>query len=302
MEKGEIKRTSGMSEAVGFNAEGKKEIYADAEGVFNEQYFEEWEREKTLEEQEIIEGILSKLPDFVKKYGGEPLALTEDHVHIVDEEKVTEDIRKEFSGSGAKYNFLNQFVVVFAEPHLQDGDNKLYFAHKVLHELLHFSSFQSYQPSKEFVATERRSGFSVRMRGGKERYFNNVDEALIQEAVIMFDEEYFHEIPVLSEELERREEARKKVKEEGIYPSEMVALAGKNDVPLAYGYAADILNVRVLIHDVYLANRDKVSSADEVKTDFFRGVFTGKLLKVAKMVEKYGGKGAFRRLGEITKK
>lgn len=305
MEKGEAnnkERTSGLSEAVGYNEEEEKQLHADAENVFYGPFFEEWEREITPEEREIIEGVLSKLPEFVKRYGGKPLPLTEDHVHIVDEEKITEDAKSQFNGTGGKYDFINQAVIIRMEAELQWGKNKLYFAHKVLHELLHFSSFQSYQKDKKFRAKGRRAGFSVRVRGGAEFYFDSIDEALIQEAVIKFDEEYFSEIPALSEELQKREVVREKIKAEGVMPADMISVIGQNGEPLPHAYFSEIQKLRGIIHDIYLANADGISSEEEVKNEFLRAVFSGRLLKVAKMVEKWGGKGAFRRLGALTKK
>jgi len=299
---GEIKRTSGLSEAVGYNEKEKNQLHADAEDVFNEQFFEEWEREITPEEREIIEGILSKLPEFVERYGGKPLPITEDHVHIVDEEKATEEIKKQFNDAGGKYSFVDQAVIIRMEPDLPHGKNKLNFAQKVLHEFLHFSSFQSYQKDNKYGAKERRCGFSVRMRGGTEFYFDNIEEALIQEATIMFDEEYFLGIPALFEELQKREAVREKIKAEGVLPADMVAMAGQNGEPIAYAYFAEIYKLRELIHNIYLANKDTVSSEKGVKDEFLRAVFSGRLLKVVKMVEKWGGKGAFRRLGAITKR
>lgn len=295
-------RTSGLSEAVGFNEKERQYVREDFEGAFENQTFSEYEREKTPEEKEIIREIFSRLPEFVKRFGGKPVPLTEDHIHVIDEENLPEEYREMLRKSPSSYSHKAQAMVVSYMD--TPGDyNKLNFAHKILHEMLHFSSFQSVHkiPGKEMI-TERRNGFSVRINGGTEFYFENVDEALIQEAVIMFDKEYFSSMPALAEDLSERERLREIVRAEGRFPAEMVSSADKNGNPNAYVYLNEILNLRNLIHNVYLSNAETMASEEQVKAEFLRTLFTGKLLKVAKMVEHWGGKGAFRRLGDITKR
>jgi hypothetical protein len=295
-------RTSGLSETVGLTEEENHVAREDSDGAFNEQFFEDWEREKTPEEREIIQGIISKLPEFVKRFDGKPLPLIEDHVHVVDENKVSDEVLEMLKKSPSSYGHDAQGMIIsYADT---PGDpNRLEFAHKVIHEMLHFLSFQSVHKihGKEML-TERRNGFSVRVSGGTEFYFDEVDEALIQEAVMMFDEEYFSSIPVLSEDLKKREEAKQKLRAEGQFDADMVSSVNKNGDPNGYVYSEEMYQLRNLIHNIYLSNPDKISSEDEVKNEFLRTVFTGKLLKVAKMVEHWGGKGAFRRLGDITKR
>ena len=46
------------------------------------------EREKTLEEQEVLEGIVASMPDFIKRYGGDPIVLKPEYMHVIDPAKV----------------------------------------------------------------------------------------------------------------------------------------------------------------------------------------------------------------------
>lgn len=57
-----------------------------------------------------------------------------------------------------------------------------------------------------------------------------------------------------------------------------------------------------LIDDLYNKNAGSFASREEVFNLFARAVMTGRLLSVARLLEKTYGKGSFRELGEKTQK
>ena len=304
----EEKRTSGVYKIVGFGKEEEQFIKEDFADLFEDQDFEEWEREKTPEEKEIINRIILRLPEFIKQFGGTPLALTQDHVHIIDEQKLPEKYRGEMSLRAGGYNTTDQHVEVYPID-IYGKSNKLHFAHTVVHELMHFLAFQSIQkhPKKELM-TERRSGFSVRKNGGTEFYFDKVDEALIETAAIKFEDKYFSEIPQLAEELQKREMIKDLIVKDGNpKAAEMTAYINEIDGTnhaIPYSLEGDIRELRHLIKETYNSNKDYVASEEAVEQIYLQSLFTGKLLEIARMTKRLGrgDKTLFRRIGELTKR
>lgn len=171
------------------------------------------------------------------------------------------------------------------------------------------------------VILPRRMGFKIMKSGLDDNqedkeivYFHFLDEAIIAELTMRFDWQYFSKIPLIaeSEEYKTREkyyevfnnqeakdEARKKyafardLKKYQIDGEDVISAQVK---PHEYEQEREKLNK--LIDELYGQNMEKFNSREEVFDVFARTVMTGRLLPVARLIEKTFGKGSFRELGE----
>jgi len=313
-------RTSGIVRIVGVSEEKEQEILAGIEENFGKQEIgkiDKREREKTPEELEIIGGILTAIPEFIKRHGGEPLPLQPEHIHVIDYTELTDEERRILKGIRGHYNHALQAAIVITDP---EKENRLTFALRAAHELIHFSAFQSAQiiNEKEKEWGIRIGGFIVKTKeaGKTEFYFNDIDEAVTEELIKRFDREYFGSIPGLSEDLKRRQEFRENILQPDPDTKEIV-----DDIAIVettiekegehkgmyktttehYNFLEERERLWKIIEGIQQKNPGQFKSKEEVFDVFAKAYFTGRLLPVARLVERTYGKGSFRKLGAETK-
>lgn len=319
-----LERESGVSKIVGATPEEEqvgrgdiKELFDNPRGreiLIGEKRFslEAIEREKTPEEKEVIAGILEKMPEFVKRYGGTPVNVSENHIHIVDANKLDEESRKiiEQRVAGGEYN-NQQYIIIY--PGTLKAENILGFAGLVTHEIIHFNSFQSVEKAQgagNIKLETRRFGLSMRDRKKGAFTLDRMNEAVTEELTILFDKNYFPEIAVLQEEILRREEAKKTFLKKYPYAIEraesvLFVIGNPHDFDGirvgAYSYRKDRKELNEIIDDLYAENKDTLKSREKVFNVFAGAAMSGSLLPLARLVEKTYGKGSFRRLDEMSK-
>lgn len=291
-EEGEQKRLSPVSRIVGLPEEREREVYQNFEEIFENKKFDEAEREKTPEEEEMIKDILGKMLEFVKKYGGKPIdSISPDHIHFMDKNKIAgqESGDVNLSGASGAYNPVAQFLYIV------DSGISIRNANTVCHELLHLNSFQSVW-FKDYAGEEafqiRRIGFEVHGKNdGDTIYFHELNEAITEELAMRFDQMYFEGFGSLSKEARMR----KCFIENAGFVKELLQNAQSS-------YHAERAKLNKIVKDIFEKNSDKFESQEEVFDEFARAYFTGKLLPIARLIEKTYGKGSFRKVGEETKK
>ncbi|KKR23547.1 MAG: hypothetical protein UT53_C0014G0020 [Candidatus Yanofskybacteria bacterium GW2011_GWD2_39_48] len=193
-----------------------------------------------------------------------------------------------------------------------------------MHELLHFNSFQSFQDAnkgkkfhlerdededdeKELVILgPRRIGFEIFSEKKNKVFFYNLNEAITEELIKRFDKRYFSRLTLTKREYEipgkRTEGGDHEI------PADDLAVARdfktKNGPPIklreGYGYSEEREKLNALIREIYVKNSESFSSEEDVFKIFAEAVMTGRLLKVARIIEKTFGKGNFRQLGINT--
>ena len=297
-EESPIKRVLGMP------LQEEQEMLAYVQEIFQQQEKLPYEREKTPEELEIIRGIIEKLPDFLAQFGLRAMSITPDHIHVADEATLTLETRKRNkipNDSGGFYMDDKLGTVVFS------NQNPLVFAGDVVHEILHLLAFNSLVPSEphgEFVRP-RRIGFQIIDRGGKIRYFHEVNEAITEELARIFDRTYFAGVPPLKLEVaERNAFIKKYPKTDGDNLQAIQSWQNPNGTWTTeltpYAYRNERKNLKILIDDIAEKNKTTFPSWHDVAKLFVEAAFTGRLLPVARAVEKSFGKGSFRMLAEKT--
>lgn len=292
-----VERESGISRVVGASPEQAEKMLA----YYNNIEFAE--TEKTKEELQIIDTVLQKMPDFIRRYGGVPVNVDVNRIHFINE-GVDADTFRQAMGQDAEtegfYSKKYQLVVVFKSK----GD--LHNAHSFVHELLHFNAFQSLATKNGGGLKHRRNGFSIINAGG-DSLFEDIDEAVIERLTVAFDKEYFSQIPALAESFTEREEIKQRLikkspeSQKFIEGASFISKVG-NEFDVTTGRDEEIEKLDQIIEKVYLENKDSFESEEGVFNLFARAVMNGSLLPIARLIEKTYGKGSFRELGEKNKK
>ena len=319
-------KKSGVTEVVGVPAETREktlEIFADIFESVHDQGSEQknalrknwlkFEQEKTAEEIVLIEEICDKLQDFTKKYGAPPLNISPEHIVFIDKKKLNliTQIILYLDGVGAIFSPRNQTVAVF--PQMAKG-SKLRLAHLISHELMHFNSFQSFNldsdQSPDTVNSEklkvRRTGFVVRSKDNDEDvfYFNSLNEAVTEELTKRFDHEYFSIIPILEEDVKKRDDYVGGYENNHAFTDTQCLITHKRKWFLStvetksYAYRSERVKFNRLVNNIFNKNKDTYSSTEQVFDVFARAYFNGNLLEVARLIEKTFGKGSFSEIAE----
>ncbi len=280
------------------------------------------ETPKTQEINELFVQLNQMVGRFVAQYGADPIFLTPDKMHMVDYAKLSERLKKLVGG---KENVQGRFVAHFQRMLMtvpyKEG-TKLYFAHILVHEMLHFNAYQADitikeefdkdDPSHLHVSVRNiRSGFHVQ-RPDRSVIFGNIDEAIIEELAIRFDEKYFSELPFLKVEYKGREGARDYLKkngdtrEVGLIIGQGSEKVGYNTIdvyrPTNFSYPKERKQLNELIDELFEKNRDQFQNREEVFMLFARGTMAGELKPIAQLIDKTFGRGSFKKLGEETAK
>ncbi|MCX6723872.1 MAG: hypothetical protein NT155_01700 [Candidatus Staskawiczbacteria bacterium] len=301
-------RTSGLMRVVGVSRGQEKTILKNVKTeLFDKQAPYGIEREKSPEELEIISQISSCIPEFIEKYGGDPAPIKPEHVHIIDFDKVdlselTEEQREKIDNAknkvGGRYRPYKQAVSIFILPEME---SRLYFAQRVAHELIHFNAFQSANyGSKDGKISSRVEGF-VSTTKAEEDYFKGINEAVTEELTKRFDKEYFGSISVLADDIRERDSFSATVRVNPGVVASLFVTKEKSTAGRPYAYREERKKLKGMMKDIQLKNPEQFQTREDVFNVFAEAYFTGKRLRVARLVEKTYGKGAFRKLGEETR-
>lgn len=304
------KKQSGVSRVASGSEKKEQESLEHFERKFLKYEFFKEEREKTEQEIELINSINENMKEFVKEWGGDWLEIKPEKIHFIDESKLTQEQKDylEKQEYGGYYSPNEQVIIVF--PYKQK--RRLILAQHLTHEMLHFNAFTSFTKEKELKP--RKVGVRMFSERYKKIFFYDWDEALIVELEKKFDHKYFQDMPYLSEDIEKRNEHLERLADD-LQEEERdeVAFIGTELVDDSnvdhdvyeieieeYTNHAQRKDLGELISEIYEKNKKDFSSEKEVFDIFVRSLFSGKSLKLARLIEKTFGKGSFREKGEET--
>jgi len=329
MEKKSNQRESGVSRIVGVEQATEESLLNYFKTKFESEQKSDSDKEHSEELDNVINMINERMQDFLKEYGIDSITVPSKNIHIVDQERLTpqqiEKLKQRYEKVEGLYIPGEQHIAMLIE--YKDG-RKLNFLEILVHEMLHMNSFSSFQrlpegkkgQGKELIRkTEsdkeeisigmRRMGFRIKSPDG-ESYFYHMDEAIITELTMRFDWKYFSQFPELAEELKRRQEAIDaqshksgegvdELKRDLAHVEEVKHEDGNQTVTLkGYGHRQERDALNGLIDGLFDRNKANFSSREEVFAIFVRACMTGRLLLVARLIEKTYGKGSFREAGE----
>lgn len=312
-------KESGINRVVGFESDKEKEFLQYFKNKFEINSLDSKEKEKTSEQEKLIERINGKMRDFLTQYGVEAVKIPMDNVHILDKTKFTDEemekIKKQFDTENGFYSGIKQGVAI-----MKDYDvSKLSFLQTLVHEMLHLQGFYSYQKSEQEAAdltlrnedesasiNIRRSGFSIGTNDGKRLLFHKLNESVITELEIRFERACMVEWPELATELKARDEYIEQIARRDNVPVERVrqTVAGVKGTEstghkwVSYPYHEERQQFNSLVDELFEKNKNDFESKEEVFRLFAEATMAGKLLPVARLIEKTFGKGSFRRVGE----
>lgn len=261
------KRDSAVSKIINAPADQEQKIKGFLKETFKNQEMDKFEREKTQEESNMINVINNEMKDFVKNYGGTFIEIPPQNIHVIDAEKLPNELRKKY--------FEKEEISGFYKPRLQGFvvfpsliKEKTEFIKTLVHEMLHFNSFQSIKLIKGKLQ-ESRVGFNVYSYKNNKVYFNELDEAIISELTIKFCEK------ILS-------------------PEESQQI--KNNYINVSNYLWSGID------DLYFDNKQRFKNKEAVFNMLASSVFTGKLWDFARILVKTYGKDRLRYVAENTAK
>ncbi|MFA6256931.1 MAG: hypothetical protein WC646_01330 [Candidatus Paceibacterota bacterium] len=286
------------------NTEANLREYVAAKILFN-QKIEEYERPKTLEENSLVEDILTRIPNFISEYGAEATKVTlPKQIHMLDASAAHEERVQAFLEKGVQggYNELNGRIEALSNP-----ENIVATAKILVHELMHANSFQSLTVTAGVEAQKRRFGFSLydgkNAQENQNAFFEFLNEAITEELAKRFCERFLSEISVTNEQFSRYRNNRKSAY---IFPDitrvdPLQELTSELEWTEArYSYYDERMVLVSLIQVIFLKNPQMFRTYEDVFKMFSKAMFTGRLLEVARLIEKTFGKGAFKKIGELT--
>lgn len=334
MEKIKIpKRESGVSRVVA-TPEEEKTVLEYFEHLFkNPNADPSKEFPKSPELIRFFEEVNHCMTPFVKKYGGRALDLKPEHLHLIDTSKLKPEYTElltQYCLYG-HYSAKNQAIFIFLN---NPNDPKLKIAEAVVHEMLHFQAFDSFEletdgpldsiagnmgdaalPYKKEggsqgtdVLRRRRAGLVISSVRKKKNYFRKTDEAVISELAKRFAKQYFPKIAYLAEELTEKKKLAEQMggmkryvfQKEVSYISKVQSKSDgttsflKND----FAYPQYREKLRSIIENLYQKNKPTFNTREEIFKIFAKASITGRLLPLARLFEKTYGPGAFKKWAE----
>ena len=303
-------RLSSVNKVEGGTEEEQKKVSDNLDEEFlTEKLYKNEEREKTPEEKEIINAVITELNDFLSKYDAKPLNLKDTHIHILDKSKMSEKsidyFEKYCQTSSGYYQQENQDVIVLGWKII----SPLELARVISHELIHFLSFNSVVIDKKNKDgfTLHRVGLAVQpqheeIQPSGPKYFNEINEAVTEELVKRFYDR-LKNIPLLTEEYEDLIKTREKYSVPDLAAISMEEV----DTPDGIVYKANIKkyaypklrkNLNAFIKDIYEKRQNDFDSEEEIFEIFVKAAMTGDVKELATLVDSTLGSGTFKKIAQ----
>lgn len=289
----------------------KEEIIQKIGERFGNQSFRELEgkeREKTPEEIKIISLVNDATNEVRRMYGLEDFDVPPGNVHIIKENEWPKK-------QGGLYRIELQGVLMKEDP------VKMAFMVKTFHEMIHFKSYNSMQVTKEDDPNLdwHRLGLIIITRDGKHLYFRNLNEAVTEEISKRFASKLFND-PLFSEETRQTRDVMENnpqavvsgtddpLFDDDTYYAEIIGRSSgfQNEERVSIGtshfsYKKERMVLENLIDKIFERNPEKFNDRNEVFEIFAKGMMTGNILPVGRLMDNSFGRGTFRKIGEIDK-
>lgn len=310
-----MSKESGLDRVVGASPEDEEVIRDHFKKTFDTRFLvgadgRSLERKKSPELEQGIKAISSYMHGFLGQYGAQALDIRPDQVHLIDREQVPQDLLEKVVPNGALgcFSFEQQWIFIF---HSEGQRDKRATAKTIAHEMIHFNSFASLQ-LKIAEGTIKTRRFGIEAKSGGFTHFKELNEAVTEELAIRFAMEHFRDISYTSEEAQKDlEKAQPNIDLlERILPESPndyvreVRRARieelKTDAILAdsKSYPDERERLYQMINEIFEANKDQFKDKDEVFKIFVNAMLKGRLLPLARIIDKTYGKGRFAELAE----
>lgn len=314
-----MEKFSSYERVVGkISEEDKEQVLKRKAEQFDDQIFEKLkgrEREKTPDELKIIDLANSASDKVRKKYEMDDFRIPPINIHIFKENEWPQDRHDD-----AFYDSAVQAIAIREQP------ARIVLMRKIFHEMLHFKSYHALQAIIEEnpkIIKEHRMGLTVNSRDGGKRYFTNLNEAVTEELTKKFisqaskDSFFSQETAKTRNIIDKYPRAKNdsdglpfftkdtyyaETENKGTWRESVGRLFGKQKLfseRFTYQNEREILNM--LIEKIFERSRGKFTNKDDVFDVFAKGMITGNILPVGRIVDGIFGKGTLRNIGELDK-
>lgn len=314
-----MEKFSSFERVVGNISEAEKEqILRDKGERFDDQSFEDLkgkEREKTSEELQIISLANEATNEVRQRYGLENFDIPPENIHVITEKAWPKE------KSVAFFNSMLQGVA------MREKLSNIAFMKNCFHEMLHFKSYSAAQitTGENPELDEYRLGLTVRTRERKKMYFVNFNEAVTEEMTRRFARRLLGD-PLFAKEIKQTKDVIRKhpqavtasgepLFDEDTFYAEIQGgktwresadrLFGKlfgSSVKISiegFTYQPERKILNTLIDKILERNSEKFQDREEVFEIFAKGMMTGNILPIGRLIEKTFGNGTLRRIGEL---
>ncbi|MES3032123.1 MAG: hypothetical protein V4699_02695 [Patescibacteria group bacterium] len=271
---------------------------------------EKFEYPKSLKELALINFVNQETSRLMQEAGIKPYDIPFENYHIIPPElyhQLTKD------NSNAATENKKQAMIFNAE---YFRDNPVNFGAVALHETLHLKAHLSMEVEEKdgkVDSTLYRESVAIRAAQSKSHHgeyhhhFTGLHEGIVAETEKRLLAKLL-DLPQLAKEKEWLEsdearEMRKNLAQEKEIPEDDIIWIGKkgeNDLEwelVTYPQQRKVLNY--LCVEIQKQFPDQYRSADDVYQTFLNAHFTGRLLPIARLIEKTFGEGSFRLLGNM---
>jgi hypothetical protein len=271
---------------------------------------------KTEQEIEIIGRVQDKLHEMVKESGAEPYDIPLENFHIVPS-----DLYHEIDKTNSHATSMaSRQTIFFHAPSVKNYP--FFFATLCAHEVTHIFGDMTLEVNEcteddgrsKIDFSKFREGWSVNSSQKKTKenkqhsHFDGVHEgiaSLAQEKIIPF----LLTLPMFAEEKKWRESdegksawinMEKKYGKYGIEEREILWINPKNTEECrGLGYMEQIRTLEYVFEEMRKQFPEKYATRNDVYKEFLKTQFTGRLLPIAREMERIFGKESFRRLGDM---
>lgn len=251
------------------------------------------------EREKIVTEVLQAANDVIRKYSGKAVLIDRSQIDFfpVGTLKMTD---KNFQDHGGIAQLHLQRVSI----EIEDNDSNSEIADKVFHELMHLGSLYRMRYGEENPHPgmgnyyPERAGMTILAPDGSTKFFGGIDEALTQTLSIRYLQSQRNN-PLYKDDFEIGERKFGDKLKNGIFTYREDE-AGKKAPVMSHAYKDEIEATSAYIQDLYDTNKNRFKDVEDVWEVFFQAKFTGRLLQLARLIERTGGKGEFRRLGEVS--
>lgn len=312
---------SAIKRVLGVEAKKETDLLRFFKERFDKNFQSENEMERGPELETVIKRVNVQMKEFLGQYGIETLDIPVENVHVLDRAKFSPEELKEITKETTNAFCSNKYQEIWL---LQEQTDKKDSYRSLVHEVIHMQGFNSYQQGteeshefslvsdkgEELYLRNRRTGLEIMDKKHDTLYFSKLNEALTEELTSRFVLKYFKDWPEIAVEVAEHEEKILRVAESmkmlgeldelRMYVRDIFDVTDESFIHSKYAYHDERIKLNVLIETLYDENRDTQKSTDEVLRLFINAALKGRLLPIARLIEKTFGKGTFRTMGSET--
>lgn len=272
-----------------------------------QELMEKLEYPKSEKEIAIINFANQLTSQLMKEAGRDPYDIPLENFHLLPPELYEKMTGRGTTGTAS----LKRQGILLNAGHCRG--NPLLFASTVFHELLHLKahfSLEVEEENQEVKKSSYREGVRVMasqraiLLGRPHQHFAGLEEAIVSEAEKKFLEKFL-ELPELKKEKEwldsqEAKELKRKISEKEKIPQEEIVWVFKEGDWVSFSYFSQREVLKYVCTEIQKEFPERFSSPEEVFKIFLNANFTGRLLELARLVEKTFGKGSFRVLSNMS--